>query len=802
MLGNFSFGDYFKKEAIQWAWEYLLEWLHIPEKWLVVSVYEEDDEAAEIWQKLIGLPRDKIYAFGPGENFWPANVQTLGPNGPCGPCTEIFYDQGEEVGCRTPHCDPSCECPRYVEVWNLVFTQFDRQSDGSLVPLPRKNIDTGLGLERTAAVMQGVATNFDIDIFTPIIERLSSDLSQAYGKKEEIDRRLRRIADHIRAVTFTIAEGVLPSNEARGYVVRRLLRRAAMDARFLGSTGALFYQIVPTVVEVMKEAYPDLGQREKHIVQVIRSEEERFQETLQAGTRRLEERLEEMKERGETELPGEEAFRLYDTYGLPLETTQEICSQSDVIVDVEGFNKAMEAQRELARTASGLGGEIFESGVWSELKEKLPPTQFLGYQQLESQARIIALLKEDAAVQSASRGEKVVLVLDQTPFYGESGGQVGDSGVIQGENFLIEIEDTKIAAPFFLHYGKVTEGEAKRGSAVVAKVDEKRRLALARNHTATHLLHFALRQILGPHAQQAGALKTQERLRFDFTHPEALTADEIRQVEALVNEKIMENTPISTSEMNVDEAKDAGAVALFSEKYGEKARVVSVGDFSKELCGGTHLHSTGEVGLFKIIGEESIAAGVRRITALTGPAALHSINEEKKLLEEAATAVGAPVAQVLDRVKGLQDELKSLRKEKEQLQKSLIHYRAREIFAAAEEQEGAKIVVQRIDGVSLDGLRSYADVFREEGDSLAAVLGAATGGKVFLICLLTQDLVKKGLDAGKIVAEVAQVVGGGGGGRPTLAQAGGPEVKNLDKALDKARGILRSRLSTSNFSAS
>ncbi|KPJ59481.1 MAG: alanyl-tRNA synthetase, partial [Planctomycetes bacterium DG_23] len=541
MLGNFSFGDYFKKEAIQWAWEYLLEWLHIPEERLVVSIYEEDNEAAEIWEKHIGVARDKIYAFGPGENFWPANVQTLGPNGPCGPCTEIFYDQGEDVGCGTPQCDPSCDCPRYVEVWNLVFTQFDRQSDGSLVPLPRKNIDTGMGLERTAAVMQGVATNFDIDIFAPIINQLSSGLSQAYGTDEEIDRRLRRIADHIRAVTFAIAEGVLPSNEARGYVVRRLLRRAAMDARFLRSTDALFFQIVPTVVEVMKEAYPDLVQREGHIVQVIRSEEERFQDTLEAGTRRLEEKLSQMKQKGQGELPGEEAFRFYDTYGLPLETIQEICSEWDITVDVDGFNKAMEAQRELARTASGLGGEIFtvdqiaarikglivsgkkkttgEEGT-EFLDDKILETEFLGNKMLESEAEILDLSDKDENPQeTASAGEEVIIILDQTPFYAESGGQVGDTGVIEGEDFLVKVEDTKVRGTLFLHYGQVTKGEAKRGSSVVAKVDEKRRLALERNHTATHLLHFALRQVLGPHAQQAGALKTPERLRFDFTHP-------------------------------------------------------------------------------------------------------------------------------------------------------------------------------------------------------------------------------------------------------------------------------------------
>jgi len=568
-----------------------------------------------------------------------------------------------------------------------------------------------------------------------------------------------------------------------------------MDARFLGSAEPLLYKIVPTVVEVMKGAYPDLVQREAHICQVIRSEEERFQETLQAGTRRLEEKLQEMKQRGETEFPGQEAFRLYDTYGLPLETTEEICSGSGISVDVEEFNEAMEAQRELARTASGLGGEIFESGAWSELKENLPATKFLGYERLETEASILALLKEQTLVESASQDEEIVLVLDQTPFYAESGGQVGDTGVIQGEGFLVKIENTKLGEPFFLHYGKVTEGEAKRGARVVAKVDEKRRLALARNHTATHLLHFALRQVLGPHAQQAGALKTPERLRFDFTHPEALTPDEIRKVEALVNEKIMENVSIGTDEMNLDEAKAAGAIALFGEKYGEKARVVSVGDFSKELCGGTHLDYTGEVGLFKIISEESIAAGVRRITALTGPAALEKINEEEKLLVETAEMVGAPAAQVPERVKSILKELKSLRKEKDELQKSLIAYQAKEIFTRAEERGGTKITVGRIDGVNLDELRRFADVFREEAPSVAAVLGTATKGRVHLICLLTQDLADKGLDAGKIVAQVAEVVGGGGGGRPTLAQAGGPEVKKLDKALDKARQILRSCLS-------
>jgi len=670
------------------------------------------------------------------------------------------------------------------------------------VPLPRKNIDTGMGLERTARVMQGVPTNFDIDIFKPIISQLSSGLSRAYGKEEETDRRLRRIADHIRAVSFAIAEGVLPSNEARGYVVRRLLRRAAMDARFLGMTRPLFYKLVPTVVEAMKGAYPDLSQREEHIVQVIRSEEERFQETLEAGTRRLEEKLVEVKQRGETELAGQEAFRLYDTYGLPLETTQEICFHDDITVDVDGFNEAMEAQRELARTASGLGGEIFTVDQIA-VRVKGVIFKFVGHKTRKCDAMIVDLLdKDENPEEMASAGEKVIIILDRTPFYGESGGQIGDTGIIQGEDFLVKIEDTKLRGPYYLHYGKVTKGQVKRGARVVAKVDEKRRLALERNHTATHLLHFALRQILGPHAQQAGALKTPERLRFDFTHPEALTRDEIRQVEALVNEKIMENASISPDEMSIDEAKAAGAIALFSEKYGERARVVSVGDFSKELCGGTHLDYTGQIGLFRIISEESIAAGVRRITALTGPFALERIQEEEKILEEVAQAVGAPALQVAEKVKTLLGEAKDLRKERNKLKEYWFRSKMKELSLKRWMQGETKAAVGRIDGVSVEELRRFGDILREETPSVAAVLGAATQGKVFLICLLSQDLVDKGLDARKILAQVARVVRGGGGGRPTLAQAGGPEVKNLDKALKKASEILRSSLSNSGPSTS
>ena len=638
MLGNFSFGDYFKLDAIEMAWEFMLNEMKLPEERLSVSIFQDDEESYGIWLNKIGIPKDKIYRFGEKENFWPASAPSEGPNGPCGPCSEIFYDRGEDVGCRRKECAPDCDCERFVEVWNLVFTQFDRRDGGVLNPLPSKNVDTGMGLERMASVVQGVSTNFEIDIFEPIIQNISEITEVAYDSRTENGKLMNRIADHIRAIIFCISDGVLPSNEGRGYVERRLLRRAVRDGLKLGKEDCFLYKLVPIIADVMNEQYPEIKQRRENIARIIKNEEERFHETLFMGNKRLDELMEGLRDSGQERLSGQDAFQLYDTFGFPFEMTKSILEESNLTVDENGFEKEMQMQRERAKVSSQMTGSIFDEGPLSILKETTKESVFLGYEKCNVEGKVIGLIVNEQLVDSAKAGQEVHVVLDQTPFYAEAGGQVGDTGIIQTKDSKVEISDTKKSNDIIVHIGKVVEGSISQYENVTSVIDTERRGAIKRNHSATHLLHYVLRQVVGQHAEQSGSFVAPERLRFDFHHFEGVKKDEIARIEELMNERIMENASVNTDQMALDQARKAGATALFGEKYGENVRVVNIGDYSQELCGGTHVDNTGEIGLFKIISESSIAAGIRRIEAVTGneAIALTRRKEDKRWIDYVA----------------------------------------------------------------------------------------------------------------------------------------------------------------------
>ncbi|MCK4422569.1 MAG: alanine--tRNA ligase, partial [Candidatus Omnitrophica bacterium] len=607
MLGNFSFGDYFKKEAITWAWEFLTKELGLSVDKLVVSVYEEDDEAFQVWHKEAGLPLEKIYRFNAKENYWPANAPADGPNGPCGPCSEIFYDQGAELSCGQPKCDPSCGCDRYVEIWNLVFTQFDRQADASLKPLPNKNIDTGMGLERMAAVIQGVKNNFQIDIFKPIIEDICKTAQIKYNQNPAADSHVQAIADHIRAVTFIIGDGALGSNEGRGYVLRSLIRRSIGHGRALGIDKNFLYKLVAVVVEVMKEPYPQLLKRRENIAQIVESEEKQYDRTLKEAQDILEDKIKGLKDEGKTVIPasGDFAFELYDTYGLPVDITEEIVSKGGFSINREQFNKAMKSRQEQSRQGSKMKGDIFGDDLLDGLDKQHLKTAFVGYDKLESECKIIALYKGTDQVEEAQEGDEVELVLDKTSFYGETGGQAGDKGYLEAKGLEVEIADVKKIGECILHIGQIKKGKVSVGLKLKASVGAERRMNICRNHTATHLLHWALRTVLGEHVQQAGSMVAPDRLRFDFTHFKEVTKEQLIRIEDLVNTEILNNALVKVREMDQQEAIDSGAIALFGEKYAQKVRVVSISDFSSELCGGTHLDSIGQIGIFKIISESS-----------------------------------------------------------------------------------------------------------------------------------------------------------------------------------------------------
>ncbi len=787
MLGNFSFGDYFKREAILWAWEFLTEWLHISPERLRITIYLDDEEAYEVWNREVGIPDRKIFRFGEKSNYWPANAISEGPNGPCGPCSEIFYDTRPDL---PPTPDGVWDDVRWLEIWNLVFMQYERHDGGKLTPLPRKNIDTGMGLERTAAILAGKASVFDTDVFQPIIARIADLSGLSYGGSDSReDVAFRLIADHIRATTMSIADGVLPSNEGRGYVIRRILRRAMLRGQnVLGFHRPFLAEVATAVIDTLGDVYPEVRERRDYVLRTIRSEEERFRQTIQVGSQRLAEMLESPEVQQSKVLPGEQAFMLYDTYGFPLELTQEVAAEAGIEVDVEGFRMAMEAQRQRAREASGIATQLFAiaGDAATELQKTLSPTRFLGYWQHESEAKVLAIIRQGEPATFASEGEEVELVLDQTPFYAEAGGQVGDTGWIEGEHFLFEVRDTQKVGDLYLHIGIVARGRVEVDSAVTARIDSQRRWHIMRNHTATHLLHAALRQVLGSHVHQAGSLVAPDRLRFDFTHTSAMTDEEIAEVERLVNERILEDKPVAVHwDVPLAEARARGAMALFGEKYGDTVRMIEVPGVSLELCGGTHLERTSQIGLFKIVSEGSVAAGVRRIEAVTGWGVYQYIRQQQELLQSAASRLKCAVSDIPTAIERLHAQRQELEKQLEQLRRSAA---ARSLQFEPVEIAGLQVVTGRADGVDSQTLASLADQAAQRADLV--VLAAATDGKVLFVAKAKPSAVTKGVHAGNLVRELARISGGGGGGRPEFAQAGGRDADKIPQALQQVPRLL------------
>ena len=786
MLGNFSFGDYFKREAIIYGWDLLTNGFGLPADKLWVSVFETDDEAAEIWEREIGLPPERIVRLGESENFW-----SMGDTGPCGPCSEIHIDQGEHVGCGRPECAVGCDCDRYLELWNLVFMQYNRDASGEMTPLPRPSIDTGMGLERIAAVVQGKLSNYDSDLFAPILAHAGELAGVAYGQDPDKDISLRVIADHARACAFLIGDGILPSNEGRGYVLRRILRRAARHGRKLGLEGPFLHQVAQTVMAEMRGAYPALYESRAFVDKVILSEEERFGETLDTGLRLLSEAVAEAKAKGDKALSGEVAFKLYDTYGFPLDLTMTIVAEEGLEVDQEGFDRAMERQRSRSRAAWKGSGEKELPPALAELRASGFKTEFLGYEGLEAESEIALLLVDGRAVEAVGQGQRAELITPKTPFYGEAGGQRGDVGTIEGPGGKARVLDTtKPGGELIVHRIEVSEGSLKKGEAVKLLVDPDHRGATAANHTATHLLHAALRQVLGEHVKQAGSLVSAQRLRFDFTHFEAMTPEQLRQVERIVNQAIRANIELCTTVMDLEEAISSGATALFEERYGEKVRLVEIPGVSKELCGGTHARRTGDIGFFKLVAESSVAAGVRRVEALTGGAAVEAVQALEDELGRAAAALKVERSAVAERAARLVSALKETERQVETLKARLAGAGSRDLLAEAQEVDGVKLLVTRVEIDNPKAMREVGDSVRERLGSGVAVLGAQAGNKALLLALVSKDLTGR-FHAGNIVRELAPLVGGGGGGKPDLAQAGGQNPAGLDQALDRARELLR-----------
>ncbi len=783
MMGNFSFGDYFKREAIHWAWEFLTKVLKIDGDRLTITVYLDDDEAFNIWHNEIKVPASRISRLGEDDNFWPAGAPTHGPNGVCGPCSEIFYHGNG---------------PKEVEIWNLVFTQFNRIGPGELEPLPKKNIDTGMGLERAAACLQGVPTVFATDIFKPIVAAVSEQLGIPYNADGLDGIRMRRMADHSRALTFCIHENVRPDKQKQGYVIRRLLRRAVLDAYQMGHRDPFLFELIPTVAEVMRRPYPELQESVKRIQTVVREEEEQFLKNLENGLRRLNDTFRKTKAAGSEVVGGKDAFILHSTYGIPVEITESLAAEQNLRVDMEGFREADTIHEGVSRGTTEAAA-VFATGPLDVLKKSYHHgNEFLGYQKTESEAKVIGILEQNRLADSATvDGDSLIaLILDQTPFYGESGGQVGDIGEIRTNSFLFKVTDAKKDNDFTLHIGKVAEGTINVGGVVHAIVDAGRRQAIRRAHSATHVLHHALHTHLGKHAQQAGSKVEPDRLRFDFANPEAVGRERLRAVEETVNQKVLESEAISWSTMPIDQARSQGAMALFGEKYPDIVRVVQMGEFSRELCGGTHLDNVGQVGLFKIISEESVSSGTRRITALTGKAALDFVRHEEDLLTEISQALKVPPTLVGDRVTAILEELKTLKKQAAQRRtEAPAKTSPDELLASATPVASASVVVRALESMTPDDLRQLIDVLRRKaGAGLAVLLASVVEGKVHLAAGLTADLIERGLHAGQWLKEVAPVVGGGGGGRPDLAQAGGKDPEKVAEALEKALQTAKAKL--------
>jgi alanyl-tRNA synthetase len=785
MLGNFSFGDYFKHDAITYAWQFLTEEMRLPKDKLWVTVFREDDEAYGIWRDQIGIPEERLIRMGEKDNFW-----SMGDTGPCGPCSEILIDQGESMSCGANCGIGDCDCDRYLELWNLVFMQFNRDADGTMSPLPKPSIDTGMGLER----IQGVQSNYDCDLLRGIIAYVEELSGKRYGDDAAHDMSMRVIADHSRATAFLIADGVLPSNEGRGYVLRRIMRRAARHAKMLGFAEPVLYRTATFVLQSMADAYPEPAQRADYVARIVKIEEERFIQTLDNGLRILTEEVERLKAAGANTLPGGVAFKLYDTFGFPLDLTADILRSENVIIDEQGFEACMEEQRQKAREHWKGSGEEAIAGIYRQLAEEGIKSFFTGYDTLSDRSDILAILVDGQTVASAPEGAKVEIVTAATPFYGESGGQTGDHGTITTADARVSVRDTRKPLPELLvHVGEVASGTLRTGDAATLEVDAERRRATALNHTATHLLQAALIEVLGDHVKQAGSLVTPERLRFDFVHFSAMTPQELDKVETLVNCRIRQNAGVDTREMAHEEAVGAGATALFGEKYGEKVRVVRVGDISMELCGGTHAQASGDIGLFKILQETGIAAGVRRIEAVTGAKALEVIKDQERTLDHLANLIKTDRPQLETRLRKLLERQKELEREVESLQGRLNADQAGDLLRQAVAIDGVSVVCGRVDNLDGKALRELADQVRERMTSGVLVLGSAHDGKAGLLVAVTKDLTRR-LQAGALVKQLAAMVGGGGGGRPDLAQAGGSKPELLGEALASVPQVITEAL--------
>ena len=791
MLGNFSFGDYFKNEAIEWSWEFLTEVVGLDPNRLYPSVYEDDEEAFEIWNKKMGIPAERIFRFGKEDNFWEHG------SGPCGPCSEIYYDRGEKYGCGEPGCTVGCECDRYMEIWNNVFSQFNNDGHGNYTDLIQKNIDTGMGLERLACIVQDVDSMFDIDTMKALRDHVCNLSGKQYGIDHETDVSLRVVTDHIRSVTFMVSDGILPSNSGRGYVLRRLLRRACRHGKLLGIDGAFLVDLATTVIEGSKDGYPELEEKKEFIFKVLTNEENQFNKTIDQGLRILGEMEDEMKAAGEKTLSGENAFKLYDTYGFPLDLTQEILEEKGFTIDEAGFKAAMEEQREKARKARKVTNYM---GADVTVYESIDPsitTEFVGYENNTYTSKITVMTTETEITEALSDGEIGTIFVEKTPFYATMGGQVADTGVISSKDgsFVFEVEDTvKMLGGKVGHIGKVTKGMIKTGDEVELSIDVDRRLAIGKNHSATHLLQEALREVLGTHVQQSGSYVDEHRLRFDFTHFSAVTPEELKKVEEIVNEQIANALAVVTKNLPIEEARKTGAQALFGEKYGDVVRVVDMSGFSVEFCGGTHVKNTSEITALKIISESGVAAGVRRIEALTSEGLMNYYAEMERLLKEAAQLVKATPENLAEKITHLQAENKSLKGEVESLKSKMAQSAAGDILDQVKEVKGVKLLAAQLDGVDMNGLRDLGDQLKEKLGEGVVVLASGNDGKVSLMATATDGAMKQGAHAGNLVKAIAGLVGGGGGGRPNMAQAGGKNPAGIPDALAKAEEALADQI--------
>ena len=789
MLGNFSFGDYFKREAIAWSWEFLTEVVGLDADRLYPSIYEEDEEAFEIWNKEMGIPAERIFRFGKADNFWEHGA------GPCGPCSEIYYDRGEKYGCKSPDCTVGCECDRYMEIWNNVFTQFENDGEGHYTELVQKNIDTGMGLERLASVVQDVDSIFDVDTLCALRNKVCELAHTEYKKDENKDVSIRLITDHIRSATFMISDGIMPTNEGRGYVLRRLIRRAARHGRLLGIDGKFLAELSAVVIEGSKDGYPELEEKKDFIFQVLTKEEEQFNKTIDQGLHILGEMEAAMEQEGRKELSGEDAFKLYDTYGFPVDLTKEILEEKGYTIDEKGFQEAMDEQRKKAREARAVTNYMgADATVYDEIDAAVT-TEFVGYDNLTFESKVTVLTTEEEIVEALTEDQRGTVFVEQTPFYATMGGQQGDKGVIVCGDAEFKVEDTiQLRGGKVGHVGVLTKGMMKTGDVVTLKVCETGRANCCKNHSATHLLQKALKTVLGSHVEQKGSLVTPDRLRFDFAHFQAMTAEEIAKVEAMVNAEIQAALPVVTDIMSVEDAKKTGAMALFGEKYGEKVRVVSMGDFSKELCGGTHVSNTSVITTFKIVSESGIAAGVRRIEALTGDGVFAYYKEIEKRQAEIAAMLKTSPAEIEEKIAHLQAEVKALHSENESLKAKMAQDAVGDVMNQVQEVKGVKLLAVSLTDVDMNGLRDLGDQLKEKLGEGVVVLASVAGGKVSLLAMVTDQAQKAGAHAGNLIKGMAAIVGGGGGGRPNMAQAGGKNPAKVPEALEAAAGILADQI--------